>query len=1158
MEFVDSQQRYELLSKLGEGGMGVVYEVRDVVRGMRMALKTLRHVNRENISRLKREFRALSELSHPNIINLYELVADRDGWFMTMEIIEGENLLSHVRYECEPVVAEPVGSARKPSGESPGTTSVTRVSGVLHEGEDAPSLSASIGLPTPPATPHPVFEIVDLVRLKATMTQLADALHALHQTGMVHRDLKPSNVAVTANGRVVLMDFGIVAELSRVSDREVLAVGTPHYMAPEQATGSRPRASTDWYAFGVILYEALTGRMPFTGGSMQVIQIKQSRVPLVPSLFAVGIPRPLEELCMALLEIDEGKRPTGREVLSLLGVRRRRRRRHTTLPTSPAPLFVGRTDELQTLRQELTDVVAGDGRSVVISGSSGMGKTSLVSHFVHHHAPTQCSDLLLLTGHCRERENLAYKAFEGIADKLASALAQLPDTRRHPLIPDDMDRVAALFPALERVRPTRAPADARGSAAADPERALAAFQELLLRVSREMSIIMLVEDIQWADQDSLDLLLALSSPPAPVRLLLIATMRMDRVEEPTAGPTHATARFLVQLAAVAHQRRLHLGPLSLEEQRELVADAVNFSEFSGAAQHLDALLWNQPIGHPMLILELMRSAHEGGLASGTQAPSLEDMLRRRVDGLSDRSARTLVDFIALATRPLPLPVFAKACELAQSECERALSVLRVNLLVHNERSIPHPWPVVYHAKIRDVIIARIPTSKRPAMHRKLARALSDWPDAPAEELAEHWLAAGERQRAAWSRFCAARDAVGLSAMERGVALYNSALELLPEPLESREQARMACQALIGMVEAARIISTGDSLFESLNRAHDIATRYAFIAELASVHLLWGNLLFGKGATEGCLEHHQKAAEHAERARSPFLQARALSGLGDAHYMRGALITAQRYYRRSIELGRNYSFDEVVAANLYMYGMTCFFQNQLEPALRACQEAVSTAERLALKRAEILARNGCLAWVRFAMADYKRAGQQAERGLVLSQELGSNRFKPNSLALSARLLARAGRRQEACDRAREGVSLCRENGMRFLGGLALMALALVTDDPEERTSALDEGWHWLQAGALSHNHLWFHRDGVELFWRLRQPDQLRRHADALEEYTRAEPLPWGRFHIERARALARHLEAPGDAQELTELLSQARTIGLLQAAQDLEQAIQELE
>ena len=187
--------RFDVLGKLGEGGMGVVYEVYDRQRQMRVALKTLRQIDPVSLRFLKNEFRALSDLSHPNIVTQYDLVEEDGAWFLTMEIVEGIDFLSHVRKRGSGPGTEEDSAPFLATSSSDFTSDHAPTESLLNPGRMRPgqgtpaeraqggALDRADGL----VLPH-VSERVDLARLRDALAQLTTALHALHLYGLVHRD----------------------------------------------------------------------------------------------------------------------------------------------------------------------------------------------------------------------------------------------------------------------------------------------------------------------------------------------------------------------------------------------------------------------------------------------------------------------------------------------------------------------------------------------------------------------------------------------------------------------------------------------------------------------------------------------------------------------------------------------------------------------------------------------------------------------------------------------------------------------------------------------------------------------------------------------------------------------------------------------------------
>ena len=767
-------ERFRIRRRLGSGGMGVVYEAHDRETDKVVALKTLTRAEASHISRFKNEFRSLADVSHPNLVSLYEFMSDGQYWFFTMELVQGQNFLEYVRpgYLARHAQSSKTPTLRKSSNSSV-QEQLADYEAETRQLDSIRSLQLSDEGSDPAAETSLSKSVLDAGRLNVALRQLAEGLHGLHETGKLHRDIKPSNVLVTKEGRVVILDFGLVAE---VEDKElhdsVTLAGTPDYMSPEQGAQLPISRASDWYSVGVMLYQALTGRLPFAGKFFEVMMNKQNFDPAAPSELVKDVPPELNDLCVRLLRRSPEERPSGREVLRILG-------HGKTGPlqrpiASPVPSvaltapFVGRDRQLRELGDAFNVTRRGQTVTVYLHGSSGMGKTAVARHFLDTLRERQ-PDVVILEGRCHERESVPYKALDGVVDSLTKFLMSLPEAKAEALMPREVLALARLFPVMLQVDSVfNAPQ--REHEVPDPftlrRKAFAALRELLGRICDRQPLVLYIDDLQWSDADSTTLLEDLLRPPDSPPLLLLSSFRSEDVR------TKPFLNSLLEKTGNESCREVLVNALSKSESYTLLHDLLG-SSASVLEPFADAIL-SEARGNPFLLEQLARYAattDQTATTGITLAMMLDSRLRHLPEG-----ARQFVDALAVAGRPINPEVVYQAAELAGDELPlvgslRAAQFLRTGGAGHTLE--------LYHDRIREAIASQLDPKKVTQIHRRLAQAIEARGIDDPEALFEHYLGAGERVRAATHAATAAKKAATALAFDRAAAFYRRALELAP-------------------------------------------------------------------------------------------------------------------------------------------------------------------------------------------------------------------------------------------------------------------------------------------------------------------------------------------------------------------------------------------
>ncbi|MBL0209328.1 MAG: AAA family ATPase [Holophagaceae bacterium] len=773
--------RIHVRRSIGSGSFGMVFEVFDQDRQAVVALKTLTNVGPEALYQFKQEFRALADISHPNLVGLFELGSDGDRAYFTMELIDGLPFSAWVRNE-RPTGRGAFGGRRedRTSGmDEQGPAGIHFSDSASHAvtGEE-PTMFADSGPSAQVPDTGEVKAIKDPARLRNTLRQLVNGVSALHASGKLHRDLKSSNVLVTPAGRLVILDFGLVLD---ISPHEAWApglppklVGTPSHISPEQVAGQRADEASDWYAVGVMLYESLTGRLPFTGSPMAMLQAKQELDPPRPATIAPGVPDDLDEICVALLNRNPRLRMGRQELMERLGHPGTVKPGAWNEPGSQAlrRIFVGRAKEVSALRAAFESTVRDEPSTVLLHGSSGIGKSFLVRRFLRS-VQEDNPRAVVLYGRCFEQESVPFKAVDSLIDGLSQVMRFMPSVETEPLLPRHIGALAKLFPVLQQV-PSIARAAARSVGSLDAletrQRAFSALRALLSRLADQRPLVLVLDDLQWGDLDSVALLGELLRPPDRPAFLLVACYRREE-----SGTSPALLELLPMLKSARHVD-LPVEPLDAEASAQLALSLMG-PERPGHDDHETRArnIADEAGGSPLFISELAR--HPGGaeLLPATGTADLERLLLIRVQMLPEIS-RQILELLAVAGYPLPWSAVRRAVKAEPGQAD-PFAPLRAGHLARARGTSDHRTLEVYHDRVGEAVARSLGAEAISSRHLMLAEALEQSPGADPQALAQHYLAGGERGKAADFSSSAADLAAEALAFDQAATLYQQAIDL---------------------------------------------------------------------------------------------------------------------------------------------------------------------------------------------------------------------------------------------------------------------------------------------------------------------------------------------------------------------------------------------
>ncbi len=630
-------------------------------------------------------------------------------------------------------------------------------------------------------------------------------------------------------------------------------------------------------------------------------------------------------------------------------------------------------------------------------------------------------------------------------------------------------------------------------------------RRLIELACREAPLLLVIEDLHYAGGEEAARLGELAAAIVAQPALLVLSTRPD--EDPIDAAWRARARGCPLTT-------LDLPPLTDEESRELAA---NYPDVP--AETVDGCV-RRAQGHPLFLDQLLRAAEAGETA---MPASVQALVLSRVERLEREDRQALHAASVLGLR-FPREALGAMLEGAARPPERLVDA---GLLDVDGGEV-----VFVHALMREAVYDSLLKSRRRELHARAgawyagrepvlraghlaeagdpgaARACIEAAVAEADSLRldralEFAGRAGRLAREPLD-LCLARSLLG--ELQTRTGHTHDAIATLREVIDLRPDALMEARARLALANALRILDRYDEALATLDRAETVLAGHDRPELLARIWSLRGNIHFPRGELEACLMAHERALSFARQAGSPIDEARAFGGVGDALYQRGRMRSARDHFEKCVDEARAHGAVGLALPNAPMLALTRAVCGEARRGLEECAAIAGEAARFGDPRSEVLARL-IEAMISLYRADYERVRLACDRGLVLARQLGARRFEAELMALQGHAIGELGGTTDAQVLLQRASSLALEVARTYCGPWCLGVQALHTPNAERARELLAQGEALLAGGCVSHNHLEYRRVAIEFALRHEDFREVRRHAQALEDYTRDEPLAW---------------------------------------------------
>ncbi len=968
---------YRILELLGEGGMGSVYKAHDTQRNETVAIKLLsRHsLQSEEIRRrFRREASAGMRLNHPNIVKILDVGESDEELFICMEYMDGNTLRQIIQ-------------------------------------EELPDLK----------------KVIDIA------IATANALKHAHEQGIIHRDIKSENIMLTHDEQVKVMDFG----LARMQDASMLTregeiIGTIAYMSPQQAVGEAIDHRTDIFSLGVVLYELLTAHLPFTGDyEMALIYSILNDDPVSVREINESVPRALEQVVFKALKKDPQKRyqyadeliadlvkikehletdelifESDLELVAETEVLRPEERAFVTR-------LIGRDKQYEELKSILRQVTLGEGHSVFITGEAGIGKTRLVWE-LEKHART----LKVRTLKCRCLFRQGVYPYQPFVEAIRNYF-DIKGVKSNEKLNDFMaDQAADLSSALPVIRKFLDLDQEQKIIVESKEQYWEAIFKLILNIAQERPLILFIDDLHWADEDTLKLFYYIARNTRSARIMMIGTYRPEDVLDKFTEKIPALIEMQHEMSREGFLSLIELERISDFEIRELADSLFENADFDYSFY---MMLNQETEGNPFFVIELLKMLKSEGIIfeedkeyvlkenfQQFQIPGkVQDIVMRRVERLNEEE-REILEIGAVEGEIFHSGTIAACLDLNR------IRVMKLLQALEREHHIIHPYEKMYrfdHGKIRDILYDSITPELCSEYHLLIGNFLESefgYELRIAPNIAHHFVKAIENKRALPYLISAGKQARSVFANEQAIRFF--------------EKAQVILDDLIHELEGEEIRQKKEAIYEGLgdvlaltgkyDEANDYYRQVDSLLQANSpkrINLYWkmGSSFIHKGENERALKILNQAEKIFQESFEQFKQQKPVQEFFDADFTEQDWFTLLGKVKTSRArvlkvTGKYMEAKEEIESGLQLLsaegnlmeksqayndlGNILFDQGEYEDAKEMYSKSLEVREKIADKKGIAETRNN-LALIFVEQGQYEKAAEMLEKSIEQMNEIG---------------------------------------------------------------------------------------------------------------------------------------------------------------------------